>query len=49
MGFEPVIKFSADLNIFLTPAIIVFVIFSLISLYQIYYVIKLKTVTALRA
>jgi hypothetical protein len=25
------------------------VIFSLISLYQIYYVIKLKTVTALRA
>jgi ABC-type lipoprotein release transport system permease subunit len=49
MGFEPVLKFSAHPDIFITPAIIVFVIFGLISIYQIYYVIRLKTVTALRA
>lgn len=49
MGFEPIIKFSAGLEIFISPAITVFVIFALISLYQIYYVAKLKTANALRA
>ena len=49
MGFEPVIKFSAQTDIFIQPAITVFVIFALISLYQFYYVVKLKTVTALKA
>jgi ABC-type lipoprotein release transport system permease subunit len=49
MGFEPIIKFSIDPQIFISPAITVFIIFALISLYQIYYVIKLKTVNALRA
>lgn len=49
MGFEPVIKFSSDADIFFQPAIIVFLIFALISLYQIYYVFKLKAVTALKA
>ena len=49
MGFEPVLKFSAGLEIFIAPAITVFVIFALISFYQIYYVAKLNTVNALRA
>jgi hypothetical protein len=49
MGFEPVLKFSAGLEIFIAPAITVFVIFALISFYQVYYVAKLKTVNALRA
>lgn len=49
MGFEPVIKFSAQPEIFVSPAITVFVIFALISIYQIYYVAKLNTVNALRA
>lgn len=49
MGFEPIIKFSAEPEIFISPAITVFVIFALISFYQIYFVIKLNTVNALRA
>lgn len=49
MGFEPIIKFSAEPEIFISPAITVFIIFALISFYQIYYVIKLNTVNALRA
>ena len=49
MGFEPVIEFSANIDIFLAPAITVFIIFALISLYQVYYVIKLEVVTAIRA
>jgi ABC-type lipoprotein release transport system permease subunit len=49
MGFEPVLKFSASSEIFIAPAITVFIIFGLISFYQIYYVVKLKTVHALRA
>ena len=49
MGFEPVIKFSASPEIFVGPAITVFVIFALISFYQIYFVAKLNTVNALRA
>ena len=49
MGFEPIIKFSIDPQIFISPAITVFIIFALISLYQIYYVAKLNTVNALRA
>ena len=49
MGFEPIIKFSAAPEIFVSPAITVFIIFALISFYQIYYVAKLNTVNALRA
>ncbi len=49
MGFEPVLKFSAEPAIFISPAITVFVIFALISVYQIYYIAKLSTVQALRA
>jgi len=49
MGFEPVLKFSMAPDIFFSPAVTVFVIFALISLYQFYYVLKLKTVEALRA
>ncbi len=48
MGFEPVFKFSIDSQIFLSPAITVFAIFALISMYQVYYVLKLKTVDAIR-
>lgn len=49
MGFEPILKFSANPEIFISPAITIFIIFALISIYQIYYVAKLKTVNALRA
>jgi len=49
MGFEPILKFSAELAIFISPAITVFVIFALISIYQIYFVAKLNVVNALRA
>lgn len=49
MGFEPILKFSASPEIFISPAITVFVIFALISFYQIYFVAKLNTVNALRA
>ena len=49
MGFEPILKFSAELEIFISPAITVFVIFALISIYQIYFVAKLNVVNALRA
>jgi ABC-type lipoprotein release transport system permease subunit len=49
MGFEPILKFSASPDIFLSPAITVFAIFALISIYQVYFVAKLNTVNALRA
>jgi len=49
MGFEPVLKFSAEPQIFISPAITVFIIFALISFYQIYFVAKLNIVNALRA
>ncbi len=49
MGFEPILKFSAELEIFISPAITVFIIFALISIYQIYFVAKLNIVNALRA
>jgi len=49
MGFEPILKFSAEPHIFISPAITVFIMFAIISLYQIYYIAKLKTVNALRA
>jgi len=49
MGFEPILKFSAELEIFISPAITVFIIFALISVYQIYFVAKLNIVNALRA
>jgi ABC-type lipoprotein release transport system permease subunit len=49
LGFEPIIKFSISPDIFINPAITVFIIFAVISLYEIWYVVKLKTVNALRA
>jgi len=49
MGFEPIIKFSISPEIFINPAIVVFAIFGLVSLYEIWYVVRLKTVNALRA
>ena len=49
MGFEPILKFSAEPQIFISPAITVFIIFALISFYQIYFVAKLNIVNALRA
>lgn len=49
MGFEPVIKFSIAPEIFINPAITVFIIFFLISFYEIWYIARLKTVNALRA
>jgi len=49
MGFEPIIKFSISSEIFINPAIIVFIIFFLISFYEIWFVVRLNTVNALRA
>jgi len=48
MGFEPVIKFSAQAHIFTNPSLTIFVIFGLISLYEIAFIAKLNTVNALR-
>lgn len=49
MGFEPVLKFSIQPEIFLQPAIIVLFIFTLISAYPVAFILKLKTAIALRA
>ncbi|MBC8319422.1 MAG: ABC transporter permease [Bacteroidetes bacterium] len=48
MGFEPKISFSISPQIFYNPAITVLIIFMLISLYQIYYIAKLKVVDSLK-
>jgi len=49
MGFEPKISFSINPEIFYNPAISIMIIFMLVSLYQIYYVAKLKVVDSLKA
>jgi ABC-type lipoprotein release transport system permease subunit len=49
MGFEPIIKFSVHPDIFIDPAITVFILFAIITLYPVWYVFKLKTADALRA
>lgn len=49
MGFEPKISFSVNPEIFYNPAISIMIIFMLVSLYQIYYVAKLKVVDSLKA
>lgn len=49
MGFEPKISFSINPEIFYNPAITIMIIFMLVSLYQIYYVAKLKVVDSLKA
>lgn len=49
MGFEPKISFSINPEIFYNPAISIMIIFMLVSLYQIYFVAKLKVVDSLKA
>lgn len=49
MGFEPILKFSNQIEIFTDPAITVFVLFGLISIYPVWFILKLKTSNALRA
>ena len=49
MGFEPVIKFGLQPDIFINPAITVFILFCLITIYPVVFIKKLKTVDALRA
>lgn len=49
MGFEPVIKFSMQPEIFYSPAIIIFILFSLIFLYPMVFLKRLKTAHALRS
>lgn len=49
MGFEPLIKFSLQSEIFISPAITIFVLFSLIFLYPLWHLKRLKTADALRA
>ncbi len=49
MGFEPIIMFSGAMDVFSGPAITVFIIAIIISIYPITSVIRMKTVNALRA
>jgi len=49
MGFEPVIIFSGAMEVFSGPAITVFIIAIIISIYPITSVFRLRTVNALRA
>ncbi len=49
MGFEPKISFSINPEIFYNPAITVLIIFMLVSLYQIYFVARLKVVESLKS
>lgn len=49
MGFEPKISFSISPEIFYNPAITIMIIFMIVSLYQIYYVAKLKVVESLKS
>ena len=48
MGFEPVIMFSGAMEVFSGPAITIFIISIIISIYPITSVIKMKVVNALR-
>ena len=49
MGFEPVIKFSIQPEIFISPAFTVFVLFALIFMHPLWFLKKLRTADALRA
>ncbi|MCB2221803.1 MAG: ABC transporter permease [Bacteroidetes bacterium] len=49
MGFEPVLKFSIHPDNFISPAITVFILFTAITLYAVWYIARLKTASALRA
>ena len=49
MGFEPILKFGINPDIFLSPAFTILIIFAVLSIYEIWYVARLKTVTALKA
>ncbi|MCF8368158.1 MAG: ABC transporter permease [Bacteroidales bacterium] len=49
MGFEPVIKFALHPDIFSSPAITVFALFAIITLYPVWFIKKLKTAEALRS
>jgi len=49
MGFEPILKFSNQLENFIDPAITVFILFILISIYPVWFIYRLKTANALRA
>jgi ABC-type lipoprotein release transport system permease subunit len=49
MGFEPVLKFSIHPDNFISPAITVFILFAIITLYAVWYIGKIKTASALRA
>jgi len=49
MGFEPLYVFSTKLEVFTMPAVIVFVLVVITSLYPIWYIGKLKVINALRA
>jgi len=48
MGFEPVIMFSGAMEVFSGPAITIFIIAIIISIYPITSVIRMRTVDALR-
>lgn len=49
MGFEPVLKFSIKPDNFISPAITVFILFAVITIYAVWFIGKLKTAKALRA
>jgi ABC-type lipoprotein release transport system permease subunit len=49
MGFEPVIKFGLQPDIFINPAITVFILFCLLTIYPVVFINRLNTVDALRA
>lgn len=49
MGFEPLYVFSTKLEVFTFPAIIVFALVVITSLYPVWYIGKLKVINALRA
>ena len=49
MGFEPILKFSIQPEIFFQPAYQVFFIFMLISIYPVVFITRLKTANALHA
>jgi hypothetical protein len=49
MGFEPILKFGINPDIFLSPAFTILIIFAILSIYEIWYVARLKTVAALKA
>ncbi|PLX11994.1 MAG: hypothetical protein C0598_06920 [Marinilabiliales bacterium] len=49
MGFEPKIMFGINPEIFFGPAFTVFVIFLLVSLYQIFFVANIKVAKSIKS